>query len=136
ELIERRFHTRFPLDLRRSYRIHNGSGSAWFFDQGTLISLHRMRSIVDSAWKPLGKVVWNHIPFVENGGGDYCCVDCNPALGGIPGQIIWLSHERVAPEVIASGFQHYLERFTDSLERGHYIEKQYSTFAALVPCSR
>ena len=129
-----RFHALFPLDLHRSYRIHDGSGDGWLFDGGGMMSLHMMRHTADSAWNPTGEeMVWDHVPFIANCGGDYCCVDCNSVTGDGYGLVFWLSHETGAREVIASGFQHYLERFAEALERGCYREKQYNTFPALVP---
>jgi cell wall assembly regulator SMI1 len=133
DLTESRFHARFPLDLRRSYRIHDGSGEVTLFDEGTLMSLQRMRDTVVWSRRP-ADMAWEHIPFVDTGSGEYCGVDCSQALGENYGRMIWLlKHETGRPKsVIASGFQHYLERFANALERGCYREKQYQFFPALV----
>jgi cell wall assembly regulator SMI1 len=132
-LTESRYNARFPLDLRRSYKIHDGSGKAWLFKEGTLMSLKWMRDIVVWSQRP-AEMVWDHMPVVDTGGGEYCGVDCSQALDEGHGRFIWLLKHEVggARSVIASGFEHYLERFADALDRGCYREKQYDTFPALV----
>ena len=62
-----------------------------------------MRSLLDTgemnrraiADKGIQKQWWNSawIPFADNGGGDYLCLDLAPMACGNPGQVIAMRHD-------------------------------------------
>ncbi|MGD8627272.1 MAG: SMI1/KNR4 family protein [Anaerolineae bacterium] len=62
---------------------------------------------------------WWHpgwIPFADNGGGDYVCIDMAPAEGGRAGQVISHSHESGEHRVLATSLADYLNDLADALE--------------------
>lgn len=65
---------------------------------------------------------WNvgWIPFANNGGGDYYCVDLAPTDGGAKGQIISHSHESGEHRVLASSLEEYLANLADLLESNEF----------------
>lgn len=58
----------------------------------------------------------NWVPFADNGGGDYYCVDVAPTSNGTVGQIISHSHDSPARKVLATSLTNYLAGLADSLE--------------------
>ncbi len=65
---------------------------------------------------------WNTgwIPFADNGGGDFYCVDMAPADSGAPGQIITHSHESGEHRVVAASLTDFLNDLAGALESGSY----------------
>jgi cell wall assembly regulator SMI1 len=61
---------------------------------------------------------WNPgwIPFADNGGGDYYCIDMAPAEGGREGQVISHSHESGEHKVLAASLADYLDDLANALE--------------------
>ena len=68
---------------------------------------------VATTWWNLG---W--IPFANNGGGDYYCIDTAPDRGGAVGQIISHSHESGEHIVLAPSLSDYLAGLAAALETG------------------
>ena len=66
----------------------------------------------------IANVWWNvgWIPFADNGGGDYYCVDMAPTGAGTRGQIISHSHESGEHKVLAASLADYLNDLAQSLE--------------------
>ena len=60
------------------------------------------------------------IPFADNGGGDYYCIDLAPAKGGKIGQVISHSHETGEHVVLADSLTEYLRRIADDIEAGKF----------------
>ena len=69
----------------------------------------------------ISNVWWNTswIPFADNGGGDYYCIDLAPENGGSLGQIIFHSHESGEHVVLAESLRSYLAKLADDLESGN-----------------
>jgi cell wall assembly regulator SMI1 len=109
-----------PAELRESYQLHNGSGSAGVFPCSFDISFCLMPlSEAVTSWKTMKELDdlgefrarparrknekgirsdwWNvrWVPFAGNGAGDYFCIDLAPAAGGHAGQVITMSHEAI-----------------------------------------
>jgi cell wall assembly regulator SMI1 len=71
---------------------------------------------------PIKRVKWNThwIPILNDGSGDYICIDLDPAEGGVVGQIILTDHE-VGPErMLAIGWREFLLEYADALEEGRF----------------
>ena len=131
-----------PEDARASYAVHDGSGGEDVLAHWTmrlidvpLLSLAeatRTRrnwlepehgGFDDSRARPEGPiraVWWNPrwVPVTWDGGGDHLCIDLDPAPGGVPGQIIYFSHEVGPVAVVAAGWRAYLEGYAAALESG------------------
>lgn len=60
------------------------------------------------------------IPFMENGGGDYLCVDMDPTLSGNLGQIVIYYHDETFRRKDAQGIGEMLARIADGRETGTY----------------
>ena len=127
-----------PDDMRATYELYNGTGRQWVFDCGYLMSLSEVRD----TWKmfkepvdqglfdnadadPLGPIKkrwWSPkwIPIVHNGGGDYHCLDVDPACGGTVGQLIGFEHETGPSHVLAKSLRAFLTSFAQDLENGKY----------------
>lgn len=128
-----------PEEVRESYLVHDGSGDAdimphtaygligvphlslsdairdrqmWlgFLDEGGFREPSPRGPIRRDWWNPR----W--LPVTWDGGGDHLCIDLDPAPGGVPGQVIYFSHEEGPLEVVADGWREYLERYALDLE--------------------
>ena len=129
----------FPDDVRRSYRIHDGSNENAVFEFGRyLLSLQE----IVRAWEILqplaedpqysglrtsygGSIrsdLWNKrwIPLTDNGSGDHVCVDLDPTETGTVGQLIDYSHEEGPRRVLAKNFEDLLTWFAKDLEMGRF----------------
>ena len=60
------------------------------------------------------KVGW--IPFADNGGGDYYCIDMNPTDTGTTGQVISHSHETGEHKMLARSLSAFLKDLANSLD--------------------
>jgi cell wall assembly regulator SMI1 len=132
--VEGRLGLALPDDVRDSYAVHNGSGGADVLAHRTmglidvpLLSLDevvRDRRMWLASRRPPGfddgragpegpiqAVWWNPrwVPVTWDGGGDHLCIDLDPAPGGMPGQVIYFSHEVGPVEVVAGSWRAYLE---------------------------
>lgn len=59
------------------------------------------------------------VPVTWDGGGDHLCIDLDPAPGGgVPGQVIYFSHEEGPLTVVAPSWRAYLEWCAADLEAG------------------
>ena len=61
---------------------------------------------------------WNlgWIPFADNGGGDFYCIDMAPTDAGTSGQVISHSHESGERKLLATSLGEYLKTLADALE--------------------
>jgi cell wall assembly regulator SMI1 len=131
-----------PDDVREFYHILDGADSSGIFpscdeyddmafspmslegvvlDWEMLKELFEMGDFADleaEASEGVANDWWNvgWIPFADNGGGDYYCVDMAPTDAGTVGQIISHSHESGTREILASSLAEYLSALADSLE--------------------
>ncbi|WP_128103167.1 SMI1/KNR4 family protein [Paenibacillus sp. DCT19] len=117
-----------PEEMKALYRIHDGQiwdiGGAAFVRNLTLTPLVQVKENwaflqeefepdelepdIDDEIKPL---LWNAkwIPIAENGGGDYLCLDTDPASSGNVGQVLYFWHDWGKRSVEASGLFAFLE---------------------------
>jgi cell wall assembly regulator SMI1 len=76
-------------------------------------------SAIDSS--PEIRAVWwssGWLPVMENGGGDYVCVDLNPTKAGIPGQLVTFYHDETFRPLVASGIEALLRHLAEQLRSG------------------
>ena len=132
-----------PADVRESYAVHDGSGGSDVLPHQTMslvdVPLLSLDAVVrdremwlgwweggsfdDSRTAPRGPIrrQWwcrGWVPVTWDGGGDHLCIDLDPPPGGVPGQVIYFSHELGPVEVIAASWQAYLEEYAAALESG------------------
>jgi len=69
--------------------------------------------IVDDWWSN------GWIPIAGDGGGDFICIDMNPANGGTVGQVIYAPHDAPERSLLASSWSEYLQNLADEMERGN-----------------
>lgn len=128
-----------PNDVRETYAIYNGDNKQCVLPGGYLMDL----SEVSKTWKmfktpfdeglfegsettpegPIKPDWWNPrwIPVLHNGGGDYHCIDMDPAPGGSVGQFFKFQHETGPSNVLALSFGEFLEDFANDLEAKKYV---------------
>jgi cell wall assembly regulator SMI1 len=127
-----------PEDFRTSYEKHDGSGS-FFPAVDTSRYLMPLSEVVEH-WKMLGgnldagefagievtadigiaPVFWNKawIPFVSNGGGDYCVLNLAPGEQGVIGQIVSFNHENGERWLVAPSLRTWLWDLVQELQSG------------------
>ena len=145
---EKSLGVKFPEDLKKSYRVHNGQArrSSLIVDNGTFYFLSLEEVIRE--WKIWVDLVasgtfdpvdcrcedgiksdaWFNkkwIPVFSDGGGDFYCVDMAPAKGGRVGQIILVEHEDGGRTVKASSLRDLLSQLANELEAGEIIYDIY-----------
>ena len=136
--VESRIGLDLPEDVRRSYRIHDGSNPmGTFCEDGCLLSLEEMARIWEELFKPpasvsihghptpigpIKPVWWNAgwIPLTESGGGPCLCIDMDPDQGGSVGQVIRFWHEVGPMRVEAQGLGPWLVQYAADLTAGKY----------------
>ena len=133
---ERQLGVSFPPDVEESYRIHDGQTDLGppLIEEWHLLPL----SAVVKEWKlmrklltagkldggvvrPVGPVKaqwWSEkwIPIASNGGGDFRCLDFDPARGGNVGQVISFWHMDDKRERIAPSFRGWLAAYAKDLK--------------------
>ena len=139
----------FPNDLKASMRRHNGSddlipgeGCHYFLmPLAELIADTKMMNEMaddgdfdESKAKPdkgVRKAWWHRgwLPFASNGGGDYYCLDLDPAKGGTAGQVISFFHESGERVLMSPSLRKWLFDFANELEAGGL---KYDTLEGLV----
>lgn len=62
----------------------------------------------------------NWIPFADNGGGDYFCLDLAPTEQGEYGQVITHSHETGEHKILANSLAEYLQGLADRLDANEF----------------
>jgi cell wall assembly regulator SMI1 len=68
------------------------------------------------------------IPFADDGGGDYYCLDLCPTYPGNIGQIIWVPHDSPVRPRIAGSMSEFLSLLADNFESGNYRYEQRGDF--------
>ncbi len=138
EALEEKIMCKLPSDIRETYRTFNGDNKMWVLPGGYLMDLtevsmtwNMFKEPVDdglfddsdaSPHGPIKQRWWNPkwIPVLHNGGGDYHCVDMDPAGDGVIGQFIKFQHETGPSHVLAPSFGVFLTTFADDLASGKY----------------
>jgi cell wall assembly regulator SMI1 len=132
---------KLPKEFRASYRIHNGqvpgvdlvpavSPDDEQYElmtlEGILGEWHSLKELLDggdfadlaAAPAPEVKDAWwspAWVPFATNGAGDHLCLDLEPTRNGSRGQVISVSHESAAREVVAGSFNAWLFTLLEQL---------------------
>ena len=90
--------------------------------QEQLLAMDDFADLVAEASDGVANDWWNTgwIPFADNGGGDYYCVDMAPTSAGIVGQVISHSHDSGERKKLANSLAEYLGDLADSLESGSF----------------
>ena len=60
------------------------------------------------------------IPFTYNGFGDHYCLDLDPTVKGIKGQVITMWHDMPERNLLANSLSDWLESYVDGLYSGNY----------------
>jgi cell wall assembly regulator SMI1 len=136
---------KLPAELRESYLAYQGDDSSQIFPCADDISFYLMSfaAVVDD-WKMMKELTdagefkdsdkrvkndkairecwWSvgWIPFAGNGGGDYFCIDLEPAKGGTKGQVIHFRHDAEQRTLLAPSLRAYLYELANGLEDGKY----------------
>jgi cell wall assembly regulator SMI1 len=128
----------FPDDLKEFFRRHNGSDgfipaagchyalmplAEVVADAAMLAKLQAAGDFDSSKAKPdrgVRKAWWHKrwIPLASNGGGDYYCLDLDPAGGGTAGQLIGFKHDAGERSLMSSSLRRWLFEFANDLESG------------------
>ncbi len=79
--------------------------------------------LVIKTYGPVRPVWWDKhwVTIADDGNGNYCCLDLNPATGGHVGQIIKVWNEGHLRRVLSDSFREWLTVFADLLEAGEYV---------------
>lgn len=129
-----------PLDVRESYRLHNGSDSSWVLIVGPFLSLEEMAmrwqswhvglengyfegpDFVNEPASGIKPDWFNNkwLPVSDNQNGDYIYIDLDPAQGGHVGQVIEFTRDEGATRIIADSFRSWIEKIVCELETGVY----------------
>lgn len=139
---EQRLALRFPPDLRALYRLADGqapgSPSLWFaFRWMPLAEAVDAAGFLDDSFPdginldhpdhapiqadPEVRPAWwcrGWLPFMENGGGDYLCVDLNPASASAQGQVVTYYHDDVFRRRIAGDVGSLFSEISEQLSNG------------------
>ena len=106
-----------PEDLKASWSLHNGTASFFFSGWGFLTLEQMLRAYQAQQgieeWPP------TYLPFAEDGGGGYLCVDRERSKGEPLGRIVFFDYEFGA-SVVAPDFWHLMSWFVNDLEDGEY----------------
>jgi cell wall assembly regulator SMI1 len=142
---EKEFEFEIPAELRESYQAYNGDDRGQIFPCRDDISFYLMSfEAVVREWKMMKELVemgefrdgdkhvkndkairkthWNvnWIPFAGNGGGDYFCVDLDPAKSGTKGQVIHFRHDCDDRNLLAASLRAFLYELANGLDEGRY----------------
>jgi cell wall assembly regulator SMI1 len=132
----------FPANVRAGFAIHDGQDERY---PGVLADWRPMPlEYVVQKWRMLKELLdtgefgdadsvvdakgpllpqwWNPgwIPLLDNGAGDFYCVDMSPGEGGEIGQIVTFWHVDTRREVIAGSFTELMADFDRDLKAGKY----------------
>ncbi len=131
-----------PEDVRKSFRLHDGTAGTWLLFHGAVMPLGEIARMWERyrEWQKTGygigpdwetnalrgpiKPIWwstRRIPITDNGGGDPVMLDLDPARGGCRGQVIAYNHEIGPLHVLARSFAGWLGKIADGLEAGKYV---------------
>lgn len=141
EELESALDVSLPEDFIDLLKVHDGqNGNAgWLLDGQEFLSSHR---IIDE-WKlwegaldggdfegsssePQDGIKdnwWNKrwVPFTDNGSGDHCCLDLDPAESGTAGQIITMRHDSAERELLSPSLADWFESYVERLLLGDFV---------------
>lgn len=144
---------RLPPEMEASYKIHDGYWVElfWFGDLygGVLSSLQALTSdwllrreisadcnfetTVTEPQGPIKPQKWNlaWLPITDASNGNHFCVDLDPPPGGVVGQIFWFDRVEGPIQVVANGFNEWLESYASDLESGRIVYHPTDGFARI-----
>lgn len=126
-----------PEDVKSFYRVHNGETKGMFGGR-EILSIHYMveewrlwKQLIDEGEldgvysrpeKGIKRDWWNlkWIPLASDGGGNFYCLDLDPAEGGNVGQVIAVWHDEEERTAIASCFADWFAGIVEKLETKVY----------------
>jgi cell wall assembly regulator SMI1 len=137
---EERLEFALLCDLKQFLAVHDGSGGVWLHDRGVPLSLEEILDAWDQEFDLWGdrdndesanpegpiKEKWfcrKWLPVLDTWGGDYTCIDLDPARGSKRGRLIDCFHDNGPTRVVASSFAFLIEQFADEVEAGLYARK-------------
>jgi cell wall assembly regulator SMI1 len=143
--LEKTIGTKLPVEFIEFYKVHNGqsSDSAGLMDCEELLSFERMldewgkwqylldnkmleddnglytstpdNGVKNNWWNPL----W--LPLTYDGSGNHYCLDLDPAVGGIYGQVIRMWHDDPSRSLVANSFAEWITDFNNKINSGQLI---------------
>lgn len=143
ENLEKLIQHTLPEDFKNFYRIHNGQ-SAYrhngLINTDVLMSINRISAeckqlksfieryperspeisntenvIKNNWWNPL----W--VPIIDEGTGDFVCIDLDPLPNGQNGQIMQMIHDDYYRPLLDNSFHKWFENYIIALEAGEYV---------------
>lgn len=127
--LENSLNVTLPEEFRILYRWRNGQSNEDYEALAFRMTLMPVDA-VQSNWEMLTGLqkegvfdeafTWNArwVPFLENGSGDYLCVDTEGCFGGPVGQVIVYQHDDYRRAMIASSLRTWLEALVFGFETG------------------
>jgi cell wall assembly regulator SMI1 len=96
-------------------------GREWAMMKG-LHAMGEFEGRKPKAARGIQNVWWNlgWVPIAANGGGDYFCLDLDPAKGGTTGQVILFGHEGTDQQRVAKSLAEWLGKLARAFESGKY----------------
>ncbi|GAB5536025.1 MAG: SMI1/KNR4 family protein [Rubricoccaceae bacterium] len=130
DVFEARYELVLPAAFRALYRWRDGQrGSKSLVDNRMFMSLRRIASTRDMLDPMIGydfEAGWwrtSWVPFLDNGGGDYLCIDLEAEDGGMPGQIFPFWHDDGDfRDPTHPSFEAWLHDLVTSMEDGTYTQ--------------
>jgi cell wall assembly regulator SMI1 len=139
--LERALGFAVPTELAQCLRLHNGqrNEASGLFEGAEFLSTTRIadewsvwkelldggdfegmrsepdRGVRDDWWNPK----W--LPFTSNGAGDHYCIDSDPAVFGVVGQVITMWHDFGERQILAYGLSGWLATYVSACLRGDYF---------------
>jgi cell wall assembly regulator SMI1 len=144
---EVRMGIKLPTDFKDSLKIHNGQKGVSFEYPGLIggYQLLSLDSIIDEweVWTNLlnegvfdetDELEFNNnkvktdqwwrakwVPITSDGGGNHHCIDLDPSLEGISGQVIEMWHDDEIRALIGDSFKECFKIIVENLENGSYF---------------
>lgn len=133
---------KFPEDLKKSLKIHNGQKSnegKFLLNGWKLLSVENIMEewdklkdfiesgdfdgIVSTNQGNIKKNWWNKkwLPLTHSGDGDYNCLDLDPPSAYGYGQIITFWRDMQERDLVSKSYRNWLETFANDLEDGKYV---------------
>jgi cell wall assembly regulator SMI1 len=128
QLLESVLGVKLPEEMKELYRVHNGQD--WKVGVNPFVrnlTLSPISEIIDN-WSFLQEefdpddiepeidneikpALWNPkwIPIATNGGGDYLCVDTDPSITGVTGQVLYFWHDWGSRSIKAKSLFDFIE---------------------------
>jgi cell wall assembly regulator SMI1 len=134
---------RLPDDYKASLKIHNGdcymTDYSYMSIDGVLRKWSMMKRLRDKGTFKESEIIdggrqiiqntWWHpgwIPFAEDGGGNMICIDMDPEVNGVQGQILYMETQAEGP-IISNykSFLEWIESYKNDLYDGKYEVDEY-----------